>query len=56
MKRKLPAFKTDEEAARFLDWKDLSEHIHVENMVLVSSSSARQRTSPCALRLHYLRP
>src|ERR1035437_7700958 len=24
--------------------------------LLISSSSARQRTSPCALRLHYLRP
>src|SRR5450759_4838273 len=33
MKRKLPAFKTDEEAARFLDRKDLSDYINVENMV-----------------------
>jgi len=35
MKRKLPAFKTDEEAARFLDRKDLSDYINVENMVPV---------------------
>ena len=27
MKKKLPAFKTDEEAARFLDRKDLSDYI-----------------------------
>ena len=33
MKRKLPAFKTDEEAARFLDREDLSDYINVENMV-----------------------
>ena len=33
MKRKLPAFKTDEEAARFLDRKDLSDYINAENMV-----------------------
>ena len=31
MKRKLPAFKTDEEAARFLDREDLSDYINVEN-------------------------
>ena len=35
MKKKLPAFKTDEEAARFLDRKDLSDYINVENMVPV---------------------
>ena len=33
MKKKLPAFKTDEEAARFLDRKDLSDYINAENMV-----------------------
>ena len=33
MKKKLPAFKTDEEAGRFLDRKDLSDYINVENMV-----------------------
>jgi hypothetical protein len=32
MKRKLPAFKADEEAARFLDRKDLSDYINVENI------------------------
>ena len=31
MKRKLLAFKTDEEAARFLDREDLSDYINVEN-------------------------
>ena len=31
MERKLPAFKTDEEAARFLDREDLSDYINVEN-------------------------
>src|SRR5664279_2392717 len=33
MKKKLPAFKTDDEAARFLDRKDLSDYINAENMV-----------------------
>jgi predicted DNA binding CopG/RHH family protein len=33
MKRKLPAFKTDEAAARFLDRKDLSDYINAGNMV-----------------------
>jgi predicted DNA binding CopG/RHH family protein len=33
MKKKLPAFKTDEEAASFLDRKDLSDYINAENMV-----------------------
>lgn len=33
MKKKLPAFKTDEAAARFLDRKDLSDYINAENMV-----------------------
>jgi len=33
MKKKLPAFKTDDEAARFLDRKDLSDYINIENMV-----------------------
>ena len=31
MERKLPAFKTDEEAARFLDRENLSDYINVEN-------------------------
>jgi predicted DNA binding CopG/RHH family protein len=33
MKKKMPAFKTDEEAARFLDRKDLSDYINAENMM-----------------------
>jgi len=33
MKKKLPAFKTDDEAARFLDRKDLSDYINIESMV-----------------------
>ena len=33
MNKKLPAFKTDEEAAGFLDRKDLSYYINAENMV-----------------------
>jgi CopG antitoxin of type II toxin-antitoxin system len=33
MKKKLPVFKTDDEAARFLDRKDLSDYINIENMV-----------------------
>ena len=33
MKKKLRAFKTDDEAARFLDRKDLSDYINIENMV-----------------------
>ena len=33
MKKKLPVFRTDEEATRFLDRKDLSDYINAENMV-----------------------
>lgn len=35
MKKKLPKFKTDKEAARFLDRADLSEYIVAENMAPV---------------------
>ena len=35
MKKKLPAFKTDEAAARFLERADLSDYIDAENLLPV---------------------
>ena len=53
MKRKLPAFETDEEASRFLDRKDLqTTSMSRIWCLLISSSSARQKASQCAFRPH----
>jgi predicted DNA binding CopG/RHH family protein len=35
MKKKLPVFKTDEQAERFLEKRDLSDYINAENMLPV---------------------
>ncbi len=50
MKKKIPSFKTDEEAEHFVDTADLSEYDLSDFKPVRLNSRRRQRSSTCACR------